>query len=102
MKKKNWKMPVMIALLAGIPGEARLEELLMKTEAYRVNHRLNVVYVYVFPGDGSAADLVLRKAADFPERTIDDGDPYNYFYDGDLNSGYDCRITCSDNNVSWE
>ncbi len=45
---------------------------------------------------------VLRKAADFPERTIDDGDPYNYFYDGDLNKGYDYRIICSENNTTWE
>ena len=84
------------------PDEARMEELLKKTEEYRVNHALKVVFVYVYTGDESRTDIFTRKAADFPEHTINDGDPYNYFYDGDLNSGYDCRITCSDNNVSWE
>lgn len=84
------------------PDDARMDELLKKTEEYRVNHALKVVFVYVYTGDGSSTDIRIRKAADFPEHTIDDGDPYNYFYDGDIYNGYDYRITCSANNVTWE
>jgi hypothetical protein len=84
------------------PDDARMEELLKKTEEYRVSHALKVVFVYVYTGDGSSTTIFTRKAADFPEHTIGDGDPYNYFYDGDLYNGYDYHITCSENNVMWE
>ena len=84
------------------PNAARMDELLAKTEAYRTGHGLKVVFVYVFTGDGSTADIWLRKAADIPGHTIDDGDPYNYYYDGDLYTGYDYHITCGEKAKVWE